>query len=234
MNLIKRLFIPLVFCAFSTNMLAHALFIETNSNGTLGYTQKITVFYAEPNDLKKERVEDWWSNTKEFTLWLTLPDGSKKKLTVSEHDDHFTSVFTPLVAGNYYVSIHHTVPTITGKTQYQFNASSKVTVGKQKEELASEQLKLGKELFMFKSVSNNKKELSIMLLYDGEALPNASVTIFAPSGWERTIETNEKGIVNFKPEWKGKYLFEAIKKEEVSGKGYSGKLKIITTAVNFK
>ncbi|MFB9051612.1 hypothetical protein ACFFVB_00845 [Formosa undariae] len=234
MKLIKSLFILLLFCACTTNTFAHALFINANTDGKIRDTQNIIIFYAEAKDAKKERIEDWWSDTKDFTLWLTFPNGTQEKLNVSQHNDHFTSSFTPLTQGDYYVSIHHTVSAIVSNTQYQFNASSKVKIGKQKEAVNSKEMSLENGLFMYKIDTDNKKEISIVLLSNGDVLSDTAVTIFTPNGSQQTIKTNDKGIVSLQPESQGTYLFEAFKKEDVSGEAYSEKFRIITSVVNFK
>ncbi|WP_434037515.1 hypothetical protein [Formosa sp. 4Alg 33] len=234
MKLIKSLFTLLFFCVYTTNMFAHALFIETKDKGELGKPQNITIFYAEPEDLKKERIEDWWSDTKEFTLWLTLPNGMQEKLDVrSGHDYYYTAFFTPLIQGHYYVSIHHTVSTIIKNTQYKFNTSVKVTVGEQNKEISSQEMPLGNVLCMYKTDTHNTKQISMILVSNGKVLPETAVKVFAPNGLLPIINTNVLGIISFTPESEGQHVFEAFQKEEVLEEAYSEKFRIITSVVNF-
>ena len=228
----KNLFVLLMLLISSSTAFAHALFVETNGTGKIGQSQEVLVYYKEPNDFKKELIADWWSDTKDFTLWLTQPDGTKEKLSTKQGKDHFTASFVPTHNGNYYVSVHHTVGSLAGKTQYQFNASSVVTVGKVATVLKQD--KISDQLLMFKTNAASKKELSVTIVNDGVVLADTYVTVIAPSGWEKGMKTNAEGVLNFVPEWTGLYFFESSVKENITGQEYTKRERIITTTASFK
>jgi hypothetical protein len=228
----QNVFILLILLISTSTAFAHALFVETNETGKIGQSQKILIYYKEPSDPKKELIEDWWSDTKDFTLWLVQPDGTKERLSTNQEKDHFTASFLPTQNGNYYVAVHHTVESLAGNTQYQFNASSIVKVGKT--EVVSKKNKISDQLLMFKINSTSKKELSIAIVNDGAVLADTYVTVIAPSGWEKGIKTNAEGILNFVAEWDGLYFFEASVKEIVTGEEYTKRERIVTTAASFK
>jgi hypothetical protein len=216
----------------SSTTFAHALFIQTNGTGKIGQSQKILIYYKEPSDPKKELIEDWWSNTKDFTLWLIHPDGTKEKLPTNQEKDHFTASFLPAQNGNYYVAIHHTVAGLAGSTQYQFNTSATVKVGKT--EVVTKNNMISDQLLMFKTNSTSKKDLSIAIVNNGVVLADTYVTIIAPSGWTKGLKTNAEGVLNFVPEWNGLYFFEASIKEIVTGEEYTERERIVTTTASFK
>lgn len=81
---------------FSTGQLfAHALWIETNTIGKSGQQHEIKVFYGEYVNNEKEKIEKWYSDVKDFSLWLTAPGKEKVKLNTIAKDDYFSANFTP-------------------------------------------------------------------------------------------------------------------------------------------
>ena len=112
-----------------SNLFAHALWIETSTTGKTGQKQSVKIIYSEPDD-KPEKLADWFSDVKEFELWLTTPDKQKVKLTTVAGEDHFTSEFTPKKDGVYTLSISKAAKELGGTTIYEFNASAIVKVGK--------------------------------------------------------------------------------------------------------
>ena len=228
----KNVFTLLILLISTSTTVAHALFVETNGTGKIGQFQKILIYYKEPSDPKKELIQDWWSDTKDFTLWLIQPDGTKEKLSTNQENDHFTASFLPTQNGNYYVAVHHTVESLAGNTQYQFNASTIVKVGNH--DTVSNQDKISDQLLMFKTNSSSKKELSIAIVNNGVLLADTYVTVVAPSGWEKGLKTNAEGVISFTPEWTGLYLFETSVKENTTNQEYTKRERIITTTVIFK
>lgn len=207
---------------------AHALFVDTAPEGKSGDVQEVTIFYAEP-DGKREAIEDWWADVSEFSLWLNLPDGTQKELDVTANGDHFTARFTPDDSGLYLLTISHRVDELAGKTQYVFNASAQVVVGKK-----SQDSKLGEsmdQLVLIDGIDRlkNNKQVSLNYFLDNQPAKNATLSIFSPSGWTLKVQTQSDGKATFVPEWKGTYLIEGFHKSEVTGKPYEEVVQIYTT-----
>ncbi|KQS31536.1 hypothetical protein ASG33_11010 [Dyadobacter sp. Leaf189] len=216
--MIKKTLLAIVaFVAAISNLQAHALWIQTAPTGVPGKEQTIKITYAEPG-LQPEKVSEWYSDVKEFELWLTAPDGKKEKLTTVAADDHFTSRFTPQQQGIYTISAGHSAKELGGKTVYQFNASALVKVGNAAEGNTAGVNK--NELSVFadaaKSYKNNKP-MQVTTLYKGAPGEKIVVTVSSPSGWSRQIETNQQGIAEFTPLWPGTYFIEASKSWKESG-----------------
>ncbi|AUC84609.1 hypothetical protein CW731_04515 [Polaribacter sp. ALD11] len=230
MTAVKQLLVYLFIFANTANIFAHALFIKTNGEGKKGEAQDVFVFYAEPHDGKRELIKDWWSNTKDFTLWLTHPNGIKEKIITQQRNNHFSASFTPKTDGRYYFSIHHNVASLYGKTQYQFNTSTSVEVGKPY--VRSKLIKTKEEnlLLMYKSFKNDNI-ISIYVENRGVPLADISIKVFAPNGWQKDIKTNTEGIASFKVELQVPYLLEASKKEDVENEEYINRMRIVTTFV---
>jgi uncharacterized GH25 family protein len=210
--------------AFSS---AHALFIKTETTATIGKSHEVIIFYAEPADGKKEQLKDWWSNTTAFSLWLIQPDGHKKQLEVNPNDNHFTAAFTPSLNGAYQLAIYHDVAETFDATQYQFNASATVNVGN-----ASSKAPVADGLSITFASAKNKADsaLYFMVLDKGKPVVEAPVTFFAINGWSKTILSDAKGKISFSPLWKGNYLIETYKVDEVENEAdFNKKHRIVTT-----
>ena len=227
---INRLVLFVVFLVGGQGLFAHALWIETSTQGEMNKKHEVTIFYAEPND-KHEIITDWWSDTASFTLWLTLPNGKREQLTLQKGEDHFKSSFIPKVPGVYKLAINHNVAQLAGDTQYQFNASASVVVGtsKMKPDFTTNSAENG--LFIQYKIQNNggeNPEVSILILDGEQPVAKNEVTVIAPSGWKKTLVTNDNGIATFDAEWRGDYIFEGFKTEEVTGRAFEKKVRIIT------
>lgn len=214
----KKLILSLVILiAAISNLQAHALWIQTAPTGAAGKEHQIKIVYAEPNQ-KPEKLSEWYSDVKEFELWLTTPDGKQEKLTTVAGDDFFTSKFTPSQEGVYILSIGHTAKEPGGTTVYQFNASALVQVGKS---AASNNAKFTKnDLSVFANASKEYKVNKPLILntsYKNAPGEKIAVTVSSPTGWAKQLETNAEGIAEFTPIWPGTYYIEASKSWNESG-----------------
>lgn len=232
MNKLKTLVLSLLLM-FSVNQLfAHALFIKTAANGKKGTAQEVKVFYGEPGDNQPEKLGDWWSDTKEFSLWLINPQGEKEQLKVTPKEDHFVASFTPAADGVYTLSISHTVKQIAGKTQYQFNAAALVSVGKAN--VGNSALANKADLGVFvDALASLKAGKAITLSSHLKTQPAAdvAVSVFAPKGWTKQVKTGADGKTTFIPEWPGAYLLEAAKNEKVQGQEFESIERIATLGI---
>lgn len=230
MKLLKSTLFFILFFIVGQTLSAHALWIQTTAEGKEGKSHDVTIYYAEPND-KHEAIADWWSDTASFTLWLTSPDGKRKKLTLQQGKNQFITSFVPKTSGIYKLVINHNVAQLAGDSQYQFNASASVKVGESTEFDGIDANKKENGLFLLRvpNVAGEKKRAISIQLSDGEQpVPENEITVIAPNGWQKTLVTNEKGMATVDAEWPGNYVFEGFKKEEVSGQKFTEKIRIIT------
>ncbi|SHI53884.1 hypothetical protein SAMN04487911_10324 [Arenibacter nanhaiticus] len=233
MSSINRIVFFALFLTWGQNLFAHALWIQTKAQAEVNKEHEITIFYAEPND-EREIIVNWWSDTSNFTLWLTLPNGTRKQLDVKKDEDSFSSSFTPLVIGDYKLSISHNVAQLVGDTQYQFNASASVKVGTLKSPSSFDTNFTKDELFIDYKIAKKGKQSEVSIfVHDGnEPIAKNKVTVFAPNGWQKAIETNEHGMSTFDAKWPGVYFLEGFKTEEVSNNDITKKIRVITLLVD--
>jgi hypothetical protein len=192
---------------------AHALWIETNPAGKKGIKQEVKIFYGEYSENSPEKIADWYSDVKDFTIWLVSPGGDKVKLAVNPIENHFTSSFTPESDGVYTLVISHDAKKLAGKTKYQFNASATVKVGSGKlDALASNENPLK---FSYDQNTVNKP-IIVNAVYKGVPAEKFQTTVFSPKGWTLQLP-GKNGLAQFKPEWKGRYMIEISNSYEEKG-----------------
>ncbi|WP_257668913.1 DUF4198 domain-containing protein [Parapedobacter tibetensis] len=231
MNTFKTIVMLVLFASQATQLSAHALWIETAAFGKRGVQQHVKVYYGEPGDEKPDKVADWWSDVSTFTLWLHLPNGSKQALPVNAADDHFTATFTPETDGAYTLTIAHKVKDLVDETQYQFNSTAVVQIGKP---IQTSVPIVDGELHVLQertSELKRNKPIGNLVLFGQKPLPEVQVEVFAPSRWSQHAETDEFGKAGFVPEWKGRYLIEVIHTEQVKTDNYKQIVRIAATCL---
>lgn len=195
---------------------AHALWIEAPFNASAGEKQTVKVFYGEYAHKELEKVNDWYSDVKEFKLILTAPDGTSAPLAATAHEDHFTAEFTPSQGGIYTLSIAHN-PKFDGDELYQFNTVARVQVGK----LTTGADKQPKQDITFQLVITEKykvnKPINLATLLKSVPTEGIGIEIVSPSGWNTHITTDKDGKATFTPLWKGVYMIEASKYQSEQG-----------------
>ncbi|MBD2703922.1 DUF4198 domain-containing protein [Spirosoma sp. BT702] len=228
-------FVALLSILSVVNTFGHALWIETNSTGQKGQKQTVKIIYSEPDEAP-EKVGDWYSDVKEFELWLIGPDQQKTKLNVTPAQDYFAAEFTPQQEGVYTLAIGHGAKDLGGTTKYQFNATAIVTVGKTNatstvhpNELNVAETQFGKEYKVGKAIS-------LAGFFKEKPSEKLRIEISSPSGWNRAIQTNAEGVAEFTPLWPGVYKIEASKTEkttgEQNGKPYQAVWRCATYVLN--
>lgn len=195
------------------NVFAHALWIETNPSGKKGVKQEVKIYYGEYSENAPEKISDWYSDVKEFELWLIQPGKEKIKLETTPGENYFSSSFVPDEDGQYLLVISHDAKDLGGKTKYQFNASASVKVGK----AAPATTAVNSNPFTFSVEQPVKnKPSTIKASFKNNPSEKFQATVFSPSGWNKEIKGTD-GAAQFVPEWKGTYMIEISRKDEEKG-----------------
>ncbi|MCE7066625.1 DUF4198 domain-containing protein [Dyadobacter sp. CY326] len=223
----KLILIGLFAICGAANAFAHALWIETSTTGKAGQKQSVKIIYSEPDD-KPEKLADWYSDVKEFELWLTGPDKQKVKIPVTAGEDHFTAEFTPQKDGVYSLSISKSAKDLGGSTIYQFNAGAIVKVGNSL--TGNDAAHNGNEISVFTDAAKDfkaNKPLQMTTLLKGKPADKLQVSIASPTGWNRNVSSNASGVAEFTPIWAGTYKLEASATEKTEGDHFGKPYKSI-------
>ncbi|GGF46189.1 DUF4198 domain-containing protein [Echinicola rosea] len=207
--------------------MAHALWIETETSGKKGQEQQVKIYYGEYGEGMIEKVEDWYSDVKDFELWLIDPQGNKTQLETTASAAFFTASFTPNMDGVYRLQVGHSAKDLGGEYVYQFNTATQVWVGKAKE-TTLEGPKTDLALVMTSPDKGGlKNPLHFKVLFKGEAKEGVTVAVDGPTGWSKEYTTDANGEIEVETPWKGQYIVEAVDTEETSGEHFGAPYEFI-------
>lgn len=235
----KKLFLSLTLLLLTTTSFAHALWIETVSNGTKGKPQEVNIYFGEFSDNDITMADKWFSDLKDFTLIAISPSKKEIKLVTKMLDNKYQSIFTPEEEGVYTIVMHHTVKDIYGTMKLDYNSSAMVFVGKSKEGNTAAANTNEINLFNANSTSLKKNNtVTIVAHYKNEIAKSQKIKVIAPNGWEKELWSNDKGEVIFTPIWTGYYMVEFAHTEKVSGthheKKFDEEWKMATYLIHVK
>lgn len=192
---------------------AHALWIHTASKAEKGTAHPYKIYYADYHENAIEPVADWYSDVKEFELWLISPSGKKTKLEPTATAEYFEGSFVPEEDGEYRMEISHTADPGDSKTAYQFNAYAQVWVGKGKSKA-----KVDTDLALIKNAKSSEYEV----LYKGKPLAEGDVIVLDPNAESHELKTDKKGKASLNLTAKGVYFAEATHTEKLPENDPSG------------
>ncbi|UIR55978.1 DUF4198 domain-containing protein [Sphingobacterium sp. SRCM116780] len=201
---------------------AHALWIETQATGQRHKPQEVKIFYGEFANNEREAIDKWYSDVKDFTLWLYEPGKEVKKLEVHASENNFSTTFTPTVEGIYYLAIIKEPKDLGGKTKYEFSSLVPVRVGKVNN-LYDTPIKNPLQLQLESNKGYKKgSKIQVNVLLDGQKFAKAKVSVFSAAGWSKEFEADEHGVLIFDALWSGPYVLEVSRFVETTGE-HAGK-----------
>lgn len=232
-----KLPILLSFLLISTCELhAHAIWIETNPVAKKGQPHTAKVFLGEYANNERDSISNWFSNMKDFTLWLVTPGGQQQQLPVKPNVNHFTADFIPAEDGAYTLFISHEVADVYGSAKIQYYALATATVGDTKKGQNNIENASAFTVQNKTGISGKRNApVSIEARFNKAPLASEKVAIASPEGWEKTVFTDTKGQTKFTPVWQGRYLLEGFYSEAKpgshNGKTYKSVTHIVTNCV---
>lgn len=185
---------------------SHALYIDTNLKGELGQEHQVKVYYSEFADQTNEKLADWFSDVRQFDLWLVHPDGHREKLPTTARDSYVGASFTPHKEGVYRLLISHITKDVPKETAFQFNTSAKVRVGATP---TAAEIKTADFVIVQQKIENNPSVRKLMVYFKGNPKPGVEVSVYSPSGKINTLTTDENGSLKIKLNQQGTYFLEA-------------------------
>ena len=211
-NRLKSLFFLVL---VSSSTFAHNIWIEASQTGKVGKEQIAKVFLGGYGENERDSTRNWFSNTKDFAIWLIEPSGTKTQLTAKAAAIYFEAVFTPDKEGVYTLAISHEVAEVFGTTKYHYFATAQVKVGNATS--GQNNLATATDL-VIEPASGLKaqKPATLKIQYKSQNLDKTHASVGAPSGWAKGLETSH-GSATFDAIWAGLYVAEASYSDKTEG-----------------
>jgi uncharacterized GH25 family protein len=222
-NTIKKVILVFLLLIATPSLFAHALWIETNTTGTKGKSQEISIYFGEFSENDITKSEKWFSDLKDFTLVLISPSKKEIKLTTKALENKYQAFFTPEEDGVYTIVMHHKVKEVYGTMVLDYNSSATVMVGNKKAgNYATANNNVIGVFSENADIAKKDAKTNVSALYQGAPAKEQKVKVIAPNGWEKELWTNDKGEISFTPLWSGNYMVEFAYTEKASGE-HNGK-----------
>ncbi|WP_316735199.1 DUF4198 domain-containing protein [Pedobacter aquatilis] len=204
--------------AFSvSSAFAHAIWIETASNGKKGQAQEVKIFFGEYEANEPDSAAKWFSNLKDFKLVLTAPDGKSQVLATTQDVHFYKANFTPEQNGSYKLSIVHEVADIYEKGKLEYYAFADVAVGKAKVNSTFPN-EAALTIRADKNIAKAGESAVHQVIYNKAPLANQKLTLVNTERKAQEVNTDADGKFTFKPEQKGNYFLEAFVEDKTPGK----------------
>lgn len=213
----RSLLLALLLTLGTSQLFAHALWIETASTGKAGQPQQVKVYYGEYVSNERDETAKWYSDVKDFTLWLTAPGKEKIKLSTTPGSNFYAASFTPDGDGLYVLTVSHEAKELGGTTKYEFLSTAIVSVGKP---AAIDHSSIPASLTAYTLEAKKYKvnaPVQLKAVLNGKPLVQKKVSVFSPEGWSKEMTTDENGVITFNPIWPGRYVLEVSTHEKNSG-----------------
>ncbi len=196
---------------------AHNLWIETAPVGKAGKEHAVKVYLGGYGENERDSTDKWFANTKDYTLWLTEPGGTKKKLVSKAAGTFFEASFTPDKEGVYTLLLELELSEVYNNKKYQYHAAAQVKVGNST--VGQANLAAVPDFSVsFTAVPVVGKTAVTKTLYKGNKLEHTGVSVASPTGWVKGLETDKEGMFSFEPLWPGLYVTEVYYTEKAEGK----------------
>jgi uncharacterized GH25 family protein len=214
MKKINFALLTLVFSFITTSLSAHALWMETSANGTPGKEQVVKIYYGEFVEGERDTVSKWYSDIKDFTLWLVGPDQKKVQITSTPGANYYEAKFTPTQNGVYTLAVAHYAKELGGASRYQFLTTTEVTVGKS---VVNNVAPVNLLQFQKQGLVKINKPLQLNLTLNKVNATGKKVKVFSSNGWNKELTTDANGGISFVPPFPGRYVVEISDQDKTAG-----------------
>ena len=226
----KKYLLLLLMMVASGNAFAHFMWVETSPTGKINQKQEVKVFFGEYTYGLQEKVAgEAFAKMKNFEVWAVAPNGEKTVLQLQPGESFYSGYFTPKTNGTYTIVLNNNKIDVIDYTQYDFgifkthyHATVKTEIGGKPAESAAVNADGLTVVDATAKEAKAKGETTLKILYKGQPIKEAEVTVFVADQWSKKLYTDAKCLVKFTMPWDTKYVVEVTKKEEVPGK-YNGK-----------
>lgn len=235
-NLMKLRRIAITFSVLATIYIvcsAHFIWTETPGIAAIGKEHLVNLFFGEVNFNQIEVSGGRLDEMEGLKSIYINPKNEEKELQLTKQKDRFTAKFIPNESGVYQILTTNAVAKVMDLR--------KSTLGIVKPMYYSRQIVFCPD----KTNTDNFKTVTIKPYFDLDLVPDFSnskmnafsvnqpvnfysyfkknpvkggkIFAYAPNGWSREIDANDKGLCSFTPLWEGQYVIDWVYTEDSPG-----------------
>ena len=224
------LLVLLVLLLVPARLFAHEVYILTNPEGEAGTSQEVELFWGHfPANPDPE--SDYFADLPQGRLYLLHPTREEEILEMTVQEDRYVTSFTPPTGGDYQVVFSHTRGVVdwqwsepTGEHLAQNFAKAYVHVHGD-EDIEAFDAAAGLDLDMVALTDTGHLHVGMefvgQILYKGEPVEGAAVTLTDTEESTREVFTDEQGKFSVALEHSGSLLLKAASYEAREG-SYAG------------
>lgn len=212
---------------------AHFIWTETPGIATIGKEHLVNLFFGEVNfnqiEVSGGRLDEM-DGLKSIYL---NPKNEVKELQLTKGKDRFTAKFTPGEAGVYQVLTANEVAKVMDLRKSSLGIVKPVYYSREiifcsdktnADNLKTATIKPYFDLDLVPDFSNSKlntfsvnQPVNFYSYFKKLPIKGGKIFAYAPNGWSREIDANEKGLCSFTPLWDGQYVIDWVYTENSPG-----------------
>ena len=196
MKLAKKIILVLAL-AFPLHLLAHGYWIELEGSHKIKETLTIKLIFGDYH-LAEKLAGNKLDKMKDIKVFITLPDGSKQPVDMTQQNDCWKGTFVPQTEGNYTISGINDEREVQDWTKHGLGIVRPVqylktvyTVGKKGAEHPSG------DWFDLRVQQKANASYEALLTKINRPLDSCYITVVDPAGEENEVKTNKEGKATF-------------------------------------
>lgn len=216
---------------------SHFIWIETATVVTVGKEQLIKLFYGEIADNLIEQSGKKLEDVNGLKSFCINPKNEEKELSLAKQQDGYTTRFTPETGGVHQVLTTNNVREVMDLRKSNlgivrpmyYSRNNILAMDKTNTDyLKTTTLTPYFELDILPDYSHSNLNVFpvnqpiLLHTFFKKAPSKGKLFAYAPNGWAKEIEANDKGIATFTPLWEGQYVIDWVYTENTPGT-YKGK-----------
>lgn len=235
-NLIKIRKTAITLSLFATIYIvcsAHFIWTETPGIATIGKEHLVNLFFGEVNFNQIEVSGGRLDKMDGLKSIYINPKNEEKGLQLTKQKDRFISKFIPEEAGVYQVLTTNTVAKVMDLRKFSLGIVKPMYYSRQivfcpdknnSDILKTTTIKPYFELDLVPDFSNSKlntfsvnQPINFYSYFKKLPIKGGKIFAYAPNGWSKEIDANEKGLCSFTPLWEGQYVIDWVYTENSPG-----------------
>lgn len=212
---------------------AHFIWTETSGIAAMGKEHLVNLFFGEINFDKKEIAGGRLDEMDGLKSFYLNPKNEEKELQLTKQKDRFTVKFTPDQSGIYQVLTTNAVGKVMDLRKSNLGIVKPMYYSRQivfcpdktnSDILKTSTIKPYFDLDLIPDFSNSKlntfsvsQPINFYSYFKKLPVKGGKIFAYAPNGWSKEIEADDKGLCSFTPLWEGQYVIDWVYTDNTPG-----------------